>query len=120
MLLDPALLETGRSAAAPNLTDDLLVLPGFDEYLLGFKDRSLMLDSEHRQAIIPGGNGVFQPTVVRGGRVIGTWKRSVGRKQTVIAVRPLVPLGAPDRVRVEEAFQPYARFHGQDIVVRWP
>ena len=120
MLLDPALLESGRSAAVPDLTEDLLVLPGFDEYLLGFKDRSLMLDSEHKQAIIPGGNGVFQPTVVRGGRVIGTWKRSVGRNRTQVSVRPLVPLGARDRVRVEEAFQPYARYLGHAVDVRWP
>lgn len=119
MLLDPALLDAGPAAAAQSPGDDLLVLPGFDEYLLGFKDRSLVLDAEHKQAIIPGGNGVFQPTVVRAGRVIGTWKRSTGRKQTVVTVRPLVPLGAAERARVEAAFEPYARFLEVPLQIRW-
>jgi hypothetical protein len=97
----------------------VLALPGFDEYLLGFKDRSLMVAAQHKQAIIPGGNGVFQPTIVRGGRVIGTWKRSVARRQTTVRVHPLVTLKAPDRRRVEHAFEPYARFTGNPVQISW-
>lgn len=116
MVVDPALLDADTG---DELGDELTVLPGFDEYLLGFKDRSLMLDPEHKQAIIPGGNGVFQSTVVRGGRVIGTWKRTTGRKQTVVTVRPLVPLPAAERARVEATFQPYAHFLDAPVEVRW-
>lgn len=94
-------------------------LAGFDEYLLGFKDRSLMLAEEHKQAIIPGGNGVFQWTIVRDGRVIATWRRTAGKTRVTIEVRPLVPLAAADRARVEESLQPYARFVGLPLVVRW-
>jgi hypothetical protein len=116
MVVDAALLDADT---LDDLGDEVLVLPGFDEYLLGFKDRSLVLDPEHKQAIIPGGNGVFQSTVVRGGRVIGTWKRTTGRTQTTVTVRPLVPLSAAERERVEAAFQPYARFLGSAVRVRW-
>ena len=116
MHLDPALLDA-PIAPAP---DDLLALPGFDEYLLGFKDRSLMLADEHKQAIIPGSNGVFQPTIVRGGRVVGTWKRSVARGHTVVDVRPLVTLTAADRGRVEAALEPYGRYTTRPLQVRWP
>ncbi len=61
MYLEPALLDT-----VPSLMDDseILVLPGFDEYLLGYKDRSFMLADEHKSAITPGNNGIFQATVV--------------------------------------------------------
>jgi hypothetical protein len=119
MVVDRALLDAYDPAAGDPGSDEFLVLPGFDEYMLGFKDRSLMLDPEHKQAIIPGGNGVFQPTVVRGGRVVGTWKRASGRKQTVVTVRPLVSLRARERVRVESAFQLYARFLDSPLEVRW-
>jgi hypothetical protein len=119
MLLDAALLDAPRARPAAG-GDDFLALPGFDEYLLGFKDRSLMLAAEHQQAIIPGGNGVFQSTIVRGGRVIGTWKRSTARGRTVVTVRPLVALGAAERTRVEDALTPYARFTGQPLQVNWP
>ena len=119
MVLDPAVLDTDLDPVA-DAGDDVLVLPGFDEYLLGFKDRSLMLAPEHKQAIIPGGNGVFQATIVRAGRVVGTWKRSASRRRTVVSVLPLATLRAGDRRRVERALEPYAHFTGRPVEVRWP
>lgn len=120
LLLDPVLLDAHGGAQPPGHGDLVLALPGFDEYLLGYKDRALMLAAEHKQAIIPGGNGVFQPTIVRAGQVVGTWRRTVARGRTVVAVRPLVPLGPRDRARVEGALQPYGRFAGRPVEVRWP
>ncbi|MFG3422506.1 winged helix DNA-binding domain-containing protein [Micromonospora sp. NPDC048063] len=114
-LVDSALPDAPR---AP-VDDDLLVLPGFDEYLLGYKDRSLMLDAAHRDAIVPGGNGVFQATVVRDGRVVGTWKRAVGRDRVAVTVRPLTPLGAAQRAGVERALGRYAAFLDRALHVDW-
>ncbi|MBK4346106.1 winged helix DNA-binding domain-containing protein [Lacisediminihabitans changchengi] len=51
-------------------------LPGFDEYLLGYTDRSLPLDDEHFARIVPGSNGIFLPMIVAGGRIVGTWRRA--------------------------------------------
>jgi hypothetical protein len=96
----------------------ILVLPGFDEFLLGYKDRSLMLAEEHKQAIIPGGNGVFQSTVVRDGRVVGTWKRTTGKKQTVVNVQALEKLSAREGSQVERAFEAYANYLGTPVEVR--
>jgi hypothetical protein len=98
---------------------DVLTLPGFDEYLLGYKDRALMLAAEHKQAIIPGGNGVFQSTLVRAGRVIGTWKRSTLRARTVVDVRPFEALSARGRSTVERAFTAYQHFVDRPLEVRW-
>ncbi len=63
-LLDSAPVPGGRS---------VLALPGFDEFLLGYADRSLVLPPVHASKIVPGGNGVFRRTVVVGGQVVGTW-----------------------------------------------
>jgi len=99
--------------------DAVLALPGFDEYLLGFKDRSLMLDPVDLPAVIPGRNGVFQATLVRAGRVIGTWKRATGRGRTVVTAVPLRSWSSAVRLRVEQAFEPYARYLGQPVEVRF-
>jgi hypothetical protein len=115
MYLDPALLDGTPAVPA----GEVLVLPGFDEYLLGYKDRSLMVADEHKQAIIPGNNGMFQSTVVRDGRVVGTWKRTVAKTKVQIAVQPLVPLRKTDRARTEKAFAGYARFLERAPEVRW-
>ncbi len=120
MYLERALLEAHAGAPAGDLADDLVTPPGFDEYLLGYKDRHLMVDPEHKPAIIPGGNGVFRPTLVRGGRVIGTWTRTAGRRRTVVDLLPLLPLDAAERARVADAFRPYERFLGHPVEPRWP
>ncbi|GGK91585.1 hypothetical protein Sme01_53970 [Sphaerisporangium melleum] len=114
--LDAALLD----APLPAEDDEVLVLPGFDEYLLGYKDRSFMVADEHKAAIIPGGNGVFRSTVVRGGRVVATWTRILAKSRVLISVQPLVPLHGGDRAEVERAFEQYARFVERTPEVRWP
>ena len=120
-------------AACMELTaPQALALPGFDEYMLGYKDRSLMLDAAHKQAIVPGGNGVFQPTVVRNGRVVGTWRRTMKRTKVEVVVSELVApshaqvrggagsaLAARDRTAVEAAFRPYGQFLGLPCAVTW-
>ncbi len=113
-ILDAALLDAPRDPL-----DDLHTLPGFDEYLLGFKDRALMLDPAHKQAVVPGGNGVFQSTVVRGGRVVGTWKRTTGKTRVTATVHPLVPFDAAVRARVEVALAGYADFLALPLRHSW-
>ncbi|MEV0729596.1 winged helix DNA-binding domain-containing protein [Polymorphospora sp. NPDC050346] len=77
----PDLLATLRAEAA-----DVFLLPGFDEFILGYGDRTAVVPAEYADRIVPGRNGVFQPTVVSAGRVVGTWKHT-GRapNRTVLA-----------------------------------
>ena len=116
MLMDPAVADMDM----PYIGDDWLALPGFDEFMLGYKDRSMMLDDAHKQAIAPGGNGVFQSTVVHGGRVVGTWRRTLSRKGVVVSVQPLVAFKAADKKNAAAAFQPYADFLELPLQLRWP
>jgi len=120
MLLAPAVLEAHSTAAGSAAAVEWAALPGFDEYMLGYKDRSIMVDEGHLQAIVPGGNGVFQSTIVRGGRVVGTWKRTLGKRAVTIDVLPLVPLARAERAKAEAALQPFAAFVGLPAQVRWP
>ncbi|MCB0182020.1 MAG: AlkZ family DNA glycosylase, partial [Anaerolineae bacterium] len=45
--------ESGPKAPSPTV----YLLPGFDEYLLGYRDRSAVLDPAHAKKVVPGGNG---------------------------------------------------------------
>src|SRR5665811_947693 len=89
-LLDPAtpaLLGAHRKTAR-----DVLLLPGFDEIILGYGDRSMTLAPEHADRIVPGGNGVFRPTVLVDGQVVGTWRHvGTGSKRRLETVQ-FVPL----------------------------
>ncbi|MFG3683429.1 winged helix DNA-binding domain-containing protein [Micromonospora chalcea] len=113
-VVDAALLDAPRAPV-----DDVHTLPGFDEYLLGFKDRSLMLDPAHAAAVVPGNNGMFRSTVVRGGRVVGTWTRTIGARAVTVTVHQLVPFDAALRTRVDAALTGYARFLGLGLRHSW-
>jgi hypothetical protein len=68
----PELLDaTGEHLADARRT---MLLPGFDEIILGYADRSVTLRPEDEQRVVPGRNGVFRPTVVHDGRVVGLWR----------------------------------------------
>ena len=68
------------------------LLPGFDEFVLGYRDRTPFLDKQFADRICPGGNGIFNPTIVIDGRIVGTWKRMVKKKTVEIALDPFHPL----------------------------
>lgn len=83
--VSPQTVETyHRSKRA---TSGTYLLPGFDELVLGYGDRSAILTKAQEAQVVPGNNGVFRPTVVRAGRAIGTWKRPA-KVGSSIAVRP--------------------------------
>ncbi|MEV6842210.1 winged helix DNA-binding domain-containing protein [Actinoplanes sp. NPDC051411] len=110
------------SGVAGSGSDDerWLALPGFDEYLLGYKDRSMMATPGQLAAIIPGGNGVFQSTLVRGGRVMATWKRSIDRKGVTVTVQPLAKFTSRDRHNASAALELYAAYLGLPLTVKNP
>jgi hypothetical protein len=66
----------------------VLALPGFDEFVLGYTDRSLVLPPAHADKIVPGGNGVFRKTIVSAGQVVGTWEASRSRGSVVVVPQP--------------------------------
>ena len=91
----------------------VLLLPGFDEFLLGYQDRSLVLAPGHANKIVPGGNGVFRKTLVAGGEVVGTWA-GPGKGRSAAVVPELFdaakPLGAGARSAFTKAAKEYLAF----------
>ncbi|MGO4583926.1 winged helix DNA-binding domain-containing protein [Arthrobacter sp. 2RAF6] len=71
----------------------VLALPGFDEFLLGYTDRSVVLPPEHFQKVVPGGNGVFKRMIVSGGEVVGTWSRNGTGRSAVVVPEPFAAEG---------------------------
>ncbi len=95
----------------------LFLLPGFDEYVLGYRDRSAVLEPQFADAICPGGNGMFMSTIVIDGRIVGTWKRTLKKKTVEIAVEPFRPLSAEEETWLREAAHQYADFLGLGLVL---
>ena len=74
-------------AAPPTDPLPAVLLPAFDPYLLGWRDRGFAVPPEHARAVHPGG-GIIRATMAADGRVLGTWRRDRGR----IVLEPFAPL----------------------------
>ena len=86
------------------------VLPGFDEYLLGYQDRSLALPTKHAQRIVPGNNGMFLPMITSNGRIVGTWRRAARSKASAIEPEHFETVSAAEHTRFVRAAKSYSRF----------
>jgi hypothetical protein len=94
-----------------------VALPGFDEFILGYKDRSVQVPEGAMDAIVPGGNGVFRATVVVDGLVVATWKRTLTSKRVTVEVEPLAPMTKAVHTKVDASFARYAAFLGRELVL---
>lgn len=87
-------------------------LSGFDEYALGYKDRSLHGDAATLAAVVPGNNGMFKWTLVRDGAVVGTWSRKPTSKVLRTQVDLVHRVPAAQRAAAERALAGYAAWAG--------
>ncbi|MGA8482725.1 MAG: winged helix DNA-binding domain-containing protein [Chthoniobacterales bacterium] len=93
------------------------LLPSFDEYMLGYKDRTAALDRRYAQKIAPENNGRFMSTMIYNGRVVGTWKRGLNQKAVVLTMQPFTVLKKAERQAFAAAAERYAEFIGRPVVV---
>lgn len=62
----------------PSNGDAPLLLPPFDEFVVSYKDRSEIIEEIHYGKVMTK-NGLFSPTILMNGEIIGSWKK-VSRK----------------------------------------
>ncbi|MCC3300978.1 winged helix DNA-binding domain-containing protein [Arthrobacter sp. zg-Y895] len=80
------------------------LVPAFDEWILGYADRSLVASPAMLAAIVPGGNGVFRPAVLDDGVAVGTWRLPRTSRATPEPVIDLVErVSAAKRQAIKQA-----------------
>jgi Winged helix DNA-binding domain len=67
------------------------LVPGFDEYLLGWRKRDHAVPPPYRPLIHPGG-GVIRSALLVDGRVTGTWRTRRAAGRVDLTVEPFEPL----------------------------
>ncbi len=106
--------ETGRTRGpAPA---GAFLLPAFDEYLVAYKDRTAMLAARDAHRLNAGG-GMLAPCVVVDGRVVGTWRRTLGRAGVTIELALFAKPAPADRDRITSAAERYAAFLGLEAKI---
>jgi hypothetical protein len=104
----------------PGLTEaagGIHLLPGFDEFVLGYGDRSAPLAGRPLTDIVPGGNGMFLSTIVVNGEIVGTWRRTLRAKNVEVTALPWGELSATARRGFERAASRYATYVGLPLTL---
>lgn len=100
------------SPANVDLTSEnkTFLLPGFDEYMLGYTDRSLILDKLHASKIVPGNNGMFMPTIIIDGKVEGTWKKVIKKDTLQLDMYPFGKITQVKKRQVENQARKFSEY----------
>ena len=101
---------TGEPVPAP--AGSWRLLPAFDSYLLGYRDRGLALDPAYSRRINAGG-GWLHPTVIRDGRVVGAWRL----RQTTAEVELFEPPGKGTEAVLRADVADLGRFLGTEVAL---
>jgi hypothetical protein len=99
------------SAATPpasTASPSAYLLPPYDEYTVAYKDRSAVLDPAYTRQASYG----IGPTVVVGGQIAGSWKRTLKKGEVIITPELFVPLDEAGASATAEAAHRYGEFLG--------
>ena len=85
------------------------LLPAYDEYLSGYKDRSAIGDAEVGVRLAALGNALSGIIVVDG-QIVGAWKRTLRKNAVVIEADLFIRLTEAEDYAVNQAAQKYGEF----------
>ena len=86
-------------------------MPVFDEYTVGYADRSAAFDpaqTKHASA----GYGIFPAPIIIRGRIVGSWRRELKKERVDIQVTPLVRFDRAQQQMITLAAERYGTFLG--------
>lgn len=98
------------SAPAEVASPTAHLLPNYDEYFIGYKDRSAILRKVQRSKMFEGGVGLAAHVLLIDGQVAGVWKRSLSTTSVTVAFQPVVRLTRAQQRAVEKEARRYGRF----------
>jgi hypothetical protein len=101
----PAGLEAGRTRSS------VYLLPAYDEYTVGYRDRADILDPETAEATFHG----LKPVLLVNGRVAGIWKRTEDKRRVGVEVHPFEALGKGAQRQLATTAARYARFAQKEL-----
>lgn len=98
--------------ALADSTPEVILLPGFDEYLVSYRDRSAAIPDAYAEAWSKS-KAMFSPSILVRGQVSGLWKRALKKESVEITADLFRDLTAVEQIALEATAQAYGRFLGK-------
>ncbi len=111
-------LPDGTSAPEP--LPRACLLPNFDEFTVGYKDRRALFDGQRGPLTNAQNSAALSNILLLDGRMVGTWKRTLKKNAVAVELAPDVPLGAEEAHLFTEAAERYGRFLGLPVRLSGP
>ena len=86
------------------------LLPDYDEYTVGYADRSMIFDSANTQKLDSRMSELAQYVIVVDGLIAGTWKRTIKRSEVVIELVRFRDLTKAEEKALADAAERYGKF----------
>jgi hypothetical protein len=112
IVVDDVVYYLGADQTDESPAPTVLLLPGFDEFLLGYSDHDAVLVPEHSARVVPGENGIFLPMVVSNAQIVATWRRTIRGGTVDVVATSFAPMSATTTSRYTRASARYARYLG--------
>jgi hypothetical protein len=107
-----------ESTTPPKATEpEALLLSTYDEFVIGYTDRSALFETEPPQTEGARTNIVFDSMIVMGSHIVGSWRRSFSKGAVVIETAPFRPFTAAENEAFTAATQRYGDFLGVPVVL---
>lgn len=94
------------------------LLPNYDEYFIGYRDRSAAGVRARKVNLITGGSALINHVVFVDGQVVGGWKRLQEGASTVVDMKLVVRTTPEEHRRIEAQVARFGRFIGTPVALR--
>jgi hypothetical protein len=94
----------------------LYLLPIYDEYIMGYKDRSAILEYSESLENIP--SFKYDCMIVFNGQIIGTWKWTIKANSIELEYDFFTDINDIQKSLFEKAIEEMAQFYGLEIKYR--
>jgi hypothetical protein len=110
-----ALTYWHASAAPPPMRERACLLPNYDEYTVAYQDRDLYHDPARGLTPDRRDDAPFGNVILLGGRVVGVWKRTLGRRAVAVEARWFGPPSEGHGRALAAAAEAYGAFLGRPV-----
>lgn len=99
-------------------SDEACLLPAYDEFIVGYSDRSAVLTDAHHKKVISM-NGIFKPVIVIDGMVAGIWNRTINKQSVHIETQFFNSPDAKTKLLTERAARRFAIFLEKELKIKF-
>jgi hypothetical protein len=100
-------------------TQIVYLLPNYDEYFVGLRDRSAIGEVAGKANILKDNPSVMAHVIILNGQMVGGWKRILGKDKVLVELDPITKLTRPEKQAAARAAERFGTFLGLPVELIW-